>query len=332
MWQTDPWTRINLRFLRNRCERARPELYLHPGSANRDRGSTNSLTGSTFEEYFENGRRYCSPTYYMPNDDEEQTRLAVNHQAFLLILDGRLTMSRISPGVGRILDVGTGLGDWAIAMSEKFPEAEIVATDISAFQPTEVPANVFFEVDDAQEEWTYSEPFDFIHMRGLGGAFRDWPAIYASAFKHLRSGGCFEITDIGLISLKDNIPNSYLSIFNGACQSAAEKAGTPIGLDYLKKSTIEPAGLSVVKSRVIEVPLGTWSPDRRRAAAGKMALVSALEGLEATSLRLLTRELDWTPEDVRDLCEKVKEEVMRPGVRAFVPCQIVVARKLFDHG
>ena len=296
------------------------------------RGSTTSLTGSAVEQYFENGRRYCSQTYYMPNDDEEQTRLAINHQAFLLVLEGKLTLNRISPSVTRILDIGTGSADWAIAMSERFPEAEITATDISAFQSNEVPPNMFLEVDDAQEEWTYSEPFDFIHIRGLAGAFKDWSAIYASAAKHLRPGSTIEIADFGPIALKDNLPNSYVSIFNGACQSAAEKAGTPIGLDHLRKPTIEAAGLSVVKSRVIDVPLGTWSTDRQKALAGKMALVSALEGLEATSLRLLTRELAWKPEDVRDLCEKVKEEIMRPGVRAYAPCHFVVARKLLDYG
>lgn len=268
----------------------------------------------------------------MPNDDDEQTRLAISHQAFLSVLEGKLTLSRVSPGATRILDIGAGSGDWAIAMSEKFPETEIIATDISAFQSNEVPPNVFFEVDDAQEEWTYSELFDFIHIRGLTGAFRDWSAIYTSAWKHLRPGGFLEVSDFGFISVKGNISDSYISAFNGACQSAAEKAGTPIGLDHLRKPIIEASGLSVVQSRAIDVPLGTRSPDRRKALAGKMALVAALEGLEATSLRLLTKEMAWKPEDVRDLCEKVKEEIMRPGVRAIAPCHFVVARKLFDYG
>lgn len=300
--------------------------------ANRNRGSTVSLTGSTIEQCFENGRRYCNQTYYMPNDDEEQTRLAITHQAYLSVLEGKLTLSGVSPGVTRILDIGAGSGDWALAMSEKFPEAEIIATDISAFQFNDVPPNVFFEVDDAQEEWTYSELFDFIHIRGLTGAFKDWSTIYTSAWKHLRPGGFLEVSDFGFISVKGSIPNSYTSAFNGACQAAAEKAGTPIGLDHLRKPIIEAAGLSVVKSRAIDVPLGTWSPDRRKALAGKMALVSALEGLEATSLRLLTRQMAWKQEDVRDLCEKVKEEIMRPGIRASAPCRFVVARKLLDYG
>lgn len=266
----------------------------------------------------------------MPNDDEEQIRLAVTHQAFLSVLGGQLTLMHTPLSTKRILDIGTGTGEWAVAMGERFPDAEIIATDIGVCQPTDVPQNVFFEVDDAEEEWTYTEPFDLIHIRGLTGAFRDWAAIYASVCKHLRLGGCFEIADFGTILLKDSIPDSYASIYNGACQSAADKAERPMGLGHLKRTLIEGAGLSVVKTKVFDVPLGTWSPDPRKSVAGKMAMISALEGLEATSLRLLTREMNWEEQGVKDLCGKVKEEVMKPGNCAFIPCQFMVARKMLD--
>lgn len=70
--------------------------------------STDSLSRSVLEQIEENGRTYCSNDYYMPNDDAEQTRLSITHQAFLQILDGQLTMSRIPANIQRVLDVGTG--------------------------------------------------------------------------------------------------------------------------------------------------------------------------------------------------------------------------------
>lgn len=293
------------------------------------RQSTKSITGSLIEEHFENGRRYCSETYFMPNDEAEQTRLAIAHQAYLPALDNQLTVGLIPRSAKRILDIGTGTGDWAIAIAERFPKAEIIATDITnALQPASAPPNVFFELDDAQNEWAYNEPFDFIHIRNLSGAFSNWGAIYAEASKNLKRGGSFEIADRGLIQFKKEIPNSHTSIFNGAIQSAADKSGRPLNLDHLKKPMFDKAGLSVTKTRAIEVPLGTYDPDPRKQVTGKMAMIAALEGLEAVSLRLLTKQLGWKEGDVRELCGEVQKEVMRPDAQAFIHLQFVIARKM----
>lgn len=293
------------------------------------RQSTKSITGSLIEEHFENGRRYCSETYFMPNDEAEQTRLAIAHQAYLPALDNQLTVGLIPRSAKRILDIGTGTGDWAIAIAERFPKAEIIATDITnALQPASAPPNVFFELDDAQNEWAYNEPFDFIHIRNLSGAFSNWGAIYAEVFKNLKRGGSFEIADRGSIQFKKEIPNSHTSIFNGAIQSAADKSGRPLNLDHLKKPMFDKAGLSVTKTRAIEVPLGTYDPDPRKQVTGKMAMIAALEGLEAVSLRLLTKQLGWKEGDVRELCGEVQKEVMRPDAQAFIHFQFVIARKM----
>lgn len=304
------------------------------GLANRHtysyRNSTKSLSssGSEFEQMIENDRVYANDSYFMPCDDQEQTRLAITHQCFTSILNGQLSFQNIPRSAKRILDIGTGIGDWAIAVSERFPDAEVVATDITCFQPTEVPPNLFFEIDDAQEEWTFNDSFDFIHIRGLSGAFRDWGAVYKEAFKHLQPSGILEVADFGAVRLGEAIPDSYVNIYNGACLTAAEQAGITLGFDHMKKSLLEAAGFSIAKNRTFDVPLGTWTPDARKKVAGKMALISRLEGLEATSLRLLTRHTGWKPADVRDVCDKVKEELMRPGVRPSVPVQFMVARKL----
>lgn len=303
------------------------QLWLFCHIANVNRNSTKSLSGSFLEQHIENGRQYCNETYYMPNDDDEQTRLAIAHQSYLPILDGQLTLAHIPNGVKRILDIGTATGDWAVAIAERFPDAEVTATDITTvFQPAVGPPNLFFELDDAENDWTYNEPFDFIHMRGLSGAFSDWDKIYGEVSRHLKPGGCFEIVDSGTICLKEGSSDSYISIYNGALQSAAEKSGRALGLGHMKKAMFEKAGLSVAKSKTFEVPLGVWPDDPQRKSAGKMAMITALEGLEAESMRLLTKHMGWKEEEVKDLCGKVQQEVL--SGRAFCPCQFVVTRKL----
>ncbi|KAL1969041.1 hypothetical protein VTN77DRAFT_875 [Rasamsonia byssochlamydoides] len=286
-----------------------------------DDDGVHSITSTRSENLIkgvvENGRRYCNDAYYMPNDDAEQTRLNIVHQLFLILLDGELTKAPVPEGASRILDVGTGPGDWAVEMGEQYPNAEIIATDISVFDGGlgrfGLP-NVHFQLDDAEEEWTYHEPFDLIHMRGLSGAFRNWNAVYKQAFKHLKAGGYIEVSDsdpaADITNFPNAPPNSYFNILISAMRNTADAAGFPRGRDHLRPSALTSVGFVDVRVYDITVPVGTWPEDPRQKTLGKMALIGLLEGLEARSLRQLTATGKWTADEVRDLCEKVKREVV----------------------
>ena len=294
------------------------------------RGSTRSLKSAP-ELTLENGRYYCNDNYYMPCDEDEQTRLSILYQTYLFLLDHQITIGVIPRKPKRILEIGTGTGDWAMAAAERFPSANVVALDLtSAYFPGAAPPNVTFEVDNAGHEWTYNEPFDFIHIRELAGAFSDWRKIYAEVAKHLKTGGVVEVADHSLIKLTNEPENSFTSIFNGAIQSAGEKAGTPLNLDHLKKTMFDAAGLSITKTRTFDLPVGQWSSDARKQIAGKMALVATLEGIEASGLRLLTKWQGWTEDGARDLMAKVKAEVSNPEAKPYVQVQFVVARKIIS--
>ena len=53
-------------------------------------------------------------------------------------------------------------------------------------QPSFVPPNCRFEVDDITNEWTYPEDtFDFIHARSMIGCLPDWTEFYRKAFKYV---------------------------------------------------------------------------------------------------------------------------------------------------
>lgn len=66
----------------------------------------------------------------------------------------------------------------------QFPSAEVIGTDILPSQPSFVPPNLKFELDDAQLEWTYQQnSFDYIHLRCLLGAIQDWAHLYREIYK-----------------------------------------------------------------------------------------------------------------------------------------------------
>jgi hypothetical protein len=59
--------------------------------------------------------------------------------------------------------------------ADRYPNTEVIGTDLSPCQPQWVPPNLRFEIDDTVvQPWARKEDyFDFIHMRYLFGAIKD---------------------------------------------------------------------------------------------------------------------------------------------------------------
>jgi len=91
------------------------------------------------------------PAYHFPNDPTEAERLDEQHGVLKELMEGRLHFAPISSsGIPfKVLDIATGTGLWAIEFGDQFPEADIIGTDLSPIQPTLVPPNVRFFVEDS---------------------------------------------------------------------------------------------------------------------------------------------------------------------------------------
>jgi cyclopropane fatty-acyl-phospholipid synthase-like methyltransferase len=119
-----------------------------------------------------------------------------------IVYDNKLHLAPIGLTPQSILDLGTGSGIWCIEMGDLYPSAEVTGVDLSANMPNWVPPNVSFEVsvnlllastclyrltirqvEDIEEPWTFSRPFDYIHARYLANAIRDWPNLVHQCFE-----------------------------------------------------------------------------------------------------------------------------------------------------
>jgi SAM-dependent methyltransferase len=93
------------------------------------------------------------PCVHLPSGDHRmQTTLALLHQVFLHALQGKLTTTRILPSTRRILDLGTGPGHWAVAMSRQY-NAEVVGIDLTEWDLDTTEdwlgdSKVIWEIDD----------------------------------------------------------------------------------------------------------------------------------------------------------------------------------------
>jgi SAM-dependent methyltransferase len=115
--------------------------------------STRTLSSTDFELVDENDRVYGNTTYYMPCDEAEQDRLAIQHQVFVYALKGKLTTTPLLDTHCRVLDLCTGPGNWAVAVAQQFPKAEVVGVDMAVWdiETTEADGgggNVTWEIDD----------------------------------------------------------------------------------------------------------------------------------------------------------------------------------------
>ncbi|KAI1355618.1 hypothetical protein F5Y01DRAFT_148955 [Xylaria sp. FL0043] len=271
--------------------------------------STRSLTDLDVDYVIENGRRY-SGDYYMPNDEDEQVRLQLLNQVYLKVFDGELTTVPLESPTA-ILDIGTAVGEWAIDMAETYPDCEVTGTDISNIFERRVPQNVYWEIDDAELEWERPpDHYDLVHLRDMTGAFADWEAIYRSAFTCLKPGGWIEVLDFddkkGLRDLFAYFePESLLYKLAQDLQEASVMSGRPRGVGHLEPRLLVKAGYVDVNLTEYSIPLKTQD-----GSTGKFWLLSCLNGMEPTCLRLLTKYKGWNPDDVRLGCEMVGEEMM----------------------
>ncbi|KAJ7130719.1 S-adenosyl-L-methionine-dependent methyltransferase, partial [Mycena filopes] len=98
----------------------------------------------------------------------EMRRLDDLNAAFTQYAGGRLSMAPIAGNPQKIIDLGCGRGAWAIQAALEFPEAQVVATDMSPLPPrlSETPENIHFVLADLTKEWEFElGTFDIVHAR-----------------------------------------------------------------------------------------------------------------------------------------------------------------------
>ncbi|KAK5989462.1 Methyltransferase pytC [Cladobotryum mycophilum] len=300
-----------------------------------DASLTTSLRSSILQHRMENGRTYHayleSIGYVLPNDGSEQDRLDLQHHLFRLTL-GKLFIcpaGHYKP-IQRILDAGTGTGVWAMDIADEHPETEVTGVDLSPIQPSFVPPNVSFIIDNLEDEWEYPAKFDFVFGRMLTGSISDWPRFIEQSYNNLESGGWFELQDISMRpECQDGtlVKDSYIHKWSDAMLEAAARLGRHADSAVLYRQQMVDAGFINVTEVVYKWPTNQWPADDHYKELGFWCLHNVAGELSGLSMALFTRSLGWTVEQVEVFLTSVRAEMKDRRIHAWWPIHVVYGQK-----
>lgn len=184
-------------------------------------------------------------------------------------------------------------------VADELPLATVEGVDLSPIQPSFVPPNCSFIVDDYEADWRFSEDpskrFNLIHMRNLAGCVADWPRLFAQAFTHTCPGdGYVEFQDLSYIAASDDggisqVPG--LVSWHDNVSRATEMVGKPLRVADKVEGWMRDAGFVDVKREAFKVPHGPWAKEKRYKELGWFYQVMSQEGIEAFTLSLFTNVL-----------------------------------------
>ncbi|KAI1762374.1 S-adenosyl-L-methionine-dependent methyltransferase [Hypoxylon sp. FL1150] len=317
--------------------------------------STASLSTSIQEYRMIHGRRYHSARgntdYWGPNDEIQAHSMDLTHHALTLLFHHKIFLAPIGNDPKKALDVGCGTGIWATDFADLYPQCEVIGTDISPTQAHWTPVNLRFEMDDcAAVPWTFAPAsFDYVHLRYLFGAVRDWDALYAETFRMLRPGtGWAEAVEPSIHVRSDDGSvvegdGSALADWGPLFEEAAARLpgggggdGDPGARMRMHMRVVEDdvlaaafvrAGFVDVVQRTFKCPLAPFPRSAHMKEVGMFARFAMEEGMEGFALYLFTNALGWSREQVTIYLSRVRRELRDRRKSPYLLVQVVYGRK-----
>jgi SAM-dependent methyltransferase len=176
-------------------------------------------------------------------------------------------------------------------VADRHPSASIIATDISPIQPSYVPSNLQFEIDDFESEWTFPpNSFDFIHARCLYGCVADYPKLYKEAYDALKPGAYFEQAEISVISKSQDgsIAGTEIEKWGPLAIQCGVSFGKSFSIAEDSEQLMKAAGFEDVTCHTFNWPVGPWPRDKVLKRMGQYNRLGWEEGIEGWGMFLLT--------------------------------------------
>ena len=234
----------------------------------------------------------------------------------------------------KVLDIGTGTGVWAIDFADEFPAAEVIGTDVAPIQPSWVPPNCRFEIDDANEDhWTWREnTFDFVHSRGLFGSIVDWNAFYKKAFRVCKPGGYMEDYEWSTYMSSDDgtvVEGSPIDQWHKVFWEGGRKFGRTFKVveDDVQEKGMREAGFVDIRVETFKAPLTPWPKDRKQKEIGLFSRTALEMDAEGYVLYIWGSVMGWSEQEIQVFLAHFRRQLRDPKVHPWLYHRVVYGRK-----
>ncbi|KAK4443792.1 S-adenosyl-L-methionine-dependent methyltransferase [Podospora aff. communis PSN243] len=296
-----------------------------------------SLSSSILDYRAIQGRTYHSARhatdYFTPNDEQQQESVDLTHHYFTVLLDGKLHLAPVGEDVKTVLDVGTGTGIWAIDFADTHPHTHVTATDLSPIQPSWIPPNLTFEIEDATTPWSFpADSFQFIHMRYLFGGISNWDHLYEQAYRCCAPDGWLQSCELDAALLSDDGTaegNWAIGKWNELFEEGGKRIGNSftVVVDDLQRRGVEKAGFGEVGVVDYKLPMGGWALDPKLKEVGKIALTALLNDIQGYTMMLWRNVLEWPEQEYERFLVELRHAMKSRAIHSYMKVRFVYGRK-----
>ncbi|KAM0353146.1 hypothetical protein ACHAP4_008383 [Fusarium culmorum] len=261
--------------------------------------STTSVSSSILEYRKFQGRTYHSEKYnseyFAPNDERQRDSMDIS--------------------------------DFA----DEYPEAEVIGTDLSPIQPSWVPPNVKFELEDATNTWSWPDnDFDFIHIRYLIGAIADWGALFKEAFRCCKSGSYFESVEVNPLFKSDDesIDNiAPIQTWNKICRESEKAFGRSLCEVENDTQLLGEAGFVDLQVTDFKVPVGGWAKDTKLQRVGQFHRAGIENDLQGYTLMTWQKVFGSPGEEYQLFLMQMRQALRDKNVHGYMRVRFITAKK-----
>jgi ubiquinone/menaquinone biosynthesis C-methylase UbiE len=277
---------------------------------------------------FREGRRYSTTIpYVLPCDERESQRMDFEHHMVRAMLHQNYIAPLERPA--KILDVGCGIGRWAVEMAAQFPEAAVIGVDLVPPQPDSVTGRVMrrdnftFVQSNILEGLPFpNTAFDYVHMRFMSAAIpiTRWNDTLLELVRVTRSGGWIELCEFGQIRTQSLVISQ---MFHWITLLMDQR-----GLDLFRGPSLDirlrQAGLDAVQSRGLAAPVQMGQTTGRLSTLTAVDLLAIVEALRP----MILAQRITTPTAFAQVADGLSDELSRPDHETALPIWFAWGRRI----